>query len=243
MRKALLTSLALIALSLSVYAQPSLCTVYGTIRDGFGNVVPGAKITLVKVVAPGQIVQIKNQTITADANGVISFTTYRSASSAAADIVYVYLLGDYVGFNTRGNPVAFAVPNASTLNLSTAVPAVSTPNTVPFAVGTSLVSLSATGTSGGTTTLDFGTGDIHTVTTPTSGTFTVTASGLRPRIFVVFIVQGAGGSHTLTWDSSVFKFCAAQQPTLSTTAGAKDMFTVLCDGTYCYIISSVLDVR
>ena len=106
---------------------------------------PGAKITLVKVVAPGQIVQIKNQTITADANGVISFTTFRSASSASTDTVYVYLLGDYVGFNTRGNPVAFAVPNASTLNLSTAVPAVSTPNTVPFAVGTSLVSLSATG--------------------------------------------------------------------------------------------------
>ncbi len=50
---------------------------------------------------------------------------------------------------------------------------------------------------------------------------------------ILFVKQGAGGSHLLTWSSSV-KWPAATAPTLSTAAAAVDIITFVSDGTYLY---------
>ena len=58
-------------------------------------------------------------------------------------------------------------------------------------------------------------------------------TNLKIATYILYVYQDATGSRTLTWNS-VFKWTAGVAPTLSTTAGALDVFTFVSDGTYLY---------
>lgn len=99
-----------------------------------------------------------------------------------------------------------------------------------------------TGTGGGTTTLDLSAGNLHTITTPATGNFTITASNVIVGLIYVSVIQGAGGSHLVTWNS-LFKFSGGIPPVLTITAAARDNFVFWCDGVNCHLQSSVLNTQ
>lgn len=51
--------------------------------------------------------------------------------------------------------------------------------------------------------------------------------------YILFVLQDASGSRTITWNS-VFKWPSAVPPALSTTAGSIDILTFISDGTNLY---------
>jgi hypothetical protein len=58
-------------------------------------------------------------------------------------------------------------------------------------------------------------------------------TNLRVGTYILHVIQDGSGSRTLTWNS-VFKWTAATAPTLTTTAGRRDIFSFICDGTNLY---------
>lgn len=56
------------------------------------------------------------------------------------------------------------------------------------------------------------------------------------RTYILMVQQGAGGGHTLTFDTRI-KWPAGKSPFLSTDAGAMDVFGFVFDGTYLYGVS------
>ena len=57
---------------------------------------------------------------------------------------------------------------------------------------------------------------------------------MKSATFILEVTQDGSGSHTLTFDSTIFKFPGGTPPTLSTGAGAIDILTFVSDGTYMY---------
>ncbi len=51
---------------------------------------------------------------------------------------------------------------------------------------------------------------------------------IRDGVYKLFVVQGPGGSHVITW-SSQFKWPGGTAPTLSTTGGAQDLISFVVD--------------
>ena len=60
---------------------------------------------------------------------------------------------------------------------------------------------------------------------------TLSFTGAQVGVYILKVTQGAGGSKTLTFPSSV-KWAGGTPPTLTTTAGAWDIITLIWDGTY-----------
>ncbi len=52
-------------------------------------------------------------------------------------------------------------------------------------------------------------------------------------VYILKVIQGAGGSHTLSYDSA-YKWPGGTAPVLSTTANDVDFLTFLCDGASMY---------
>lgn len=59
--------------------------------------------------------------------------------------------------------------------------------------------------------------------------------------YILIVTQDSVGSHTLTFNS-VYKFPGGADPTLTTDAGAKDVFAFVSDGTNLYG-NAILDVK
>ena len=60
---------------------------------------------------------------------------------------------------------------------------------------------------------------------------TLSLTGAQVGVYIFKITQGAGGSKTVTFPSNV-KWAGGTPPTLTTTAGAWDIITLIWDGTY-----------
>ena len=100
--------------------------------------------------------------------------------------------------------------------------------------------LSQTLTDGATINWDTSLGRVATVTL--GGNRTVAApTNLRVGTYILYVIQDATGSRTLTWNSA-FKWTAAIAPPLTTTANARDVFSFVSDGTNLYG-SFIPDVR
>jgi len=87
--------------------------------------------------------------------------------------------------------------------------------------------------SGSAVTISLATNTIfrYTLTANCTFTFPTAAAG---RSFTVELIQDTTGSRAATWPASV-KWPGATNPTLTTTASKKDIFTFLCtDGTNWY---------
>jgi hypothetical protein len=56
----------------------------------------------------------------------------------------------------------------------------------------------------------------------------LTPADIRDGVYKLFVVQGSGGSHVITWGSA-FKWPGGTAPTLSTTAGATDLISFVVD--------------
>ena len=77
--------------------------------------------------------------------------------------------------------------------------------------------------------IDFSVGILQNIILSQSSIFTFVNA--TPGVYILKIVQGAGGSRTITWPSNV-RWSGGTPPTLTTTAGAWDMVTLIWDGTY-----------
>ena len=75
-----------------------------------------------------------------------------------------------------------------------------------------------------TVTLTDGVGASRSFSAPTN---------LKVATYILHVIQGGTGSKTITWNS-VFKWPAGVAPTLTTTSGARDVFSFVSDGTNLY---------
>lgn len=92
-----------------------------------------------------------------------------------------------------------------------------------------------------TTNFDLALGNIQYVVL--GGATTITISNPQDGAkYVIFLVQDATGSRTVTWPATA-KFPGGTAPVLTATANAKDMFEFVSDGTNIYQINKSLDVR
>lgn len=83
-------------------------------------------------------------------------------------------------------------------------------------------------------------GVVSTITL--GGTRTMAApTNMKVGTYVLHVIQDGAGGRDINWNS-VFKWTAAVKPPLTTTAGARDIVTFICDGTNMYG-SYILDVR
>lgn len=87
-------------------------------------------------------------------------------------------------------------------------------------------------TDGATINWDASLGSVATVTL--GGNRTIAApTNLKVGSYILHIIQDGVGSRTLTWNA-VFKWPAGVAPVLTTTAGRRDLFSFVCDGTNLY---------
>lgn len=94
------------------------------------------------------------------------------------------------------------------------------------------ITLSQTLTDGATINWNTDLGRIATVTL--GGNRTMAApTNLKAGTYILYVIQDATGSRTLTWNS-VFKWTAAVAPVLTTTAARRDIMTFVSDGTNLY---------
>jgi len=94
------------------------------------------------------------------------------------------------------------------------------------------ITLSQTLTDGVTINWNTDLGRIATVTL--GGNRTMAApTNLKAGTYILYVIQDATGSRTLTWNS-VFKWTAAVAPVLTTTAARRDIMTFVSDGTNLY---------
>jgi hypothetical protein len=95
-------------------------------------------------------------------------------------------------------------------------------------------------TDGATINWNLNNGGVATVTL--GGNRTIAApTNMKVGVYILHVIQDATGSRTMTWNS-VFKWSAATAPTLQTTAGRRDIFSFVSDGTNMYG-SHLPDVR
>jgi len=92
--------------------------------------------------------------------------------------------------------------------------------------------LSQTLTDGATINWDVNNGRVATVTIGASRTFGA-PTNLKVGTYILSVIQGGSGSYGITWNS-VFKWTAGVAPVLTTTVGARDLFTFYSDGTNLY---------
>ena len=97
--------------------------------------------------------------------------------------------------------------------------------------GYSTGALQAVSGIGGTVNISFASGNIVELTLIASTTLTL--SGHVVGTYIFEIIQGGGGSYTITWPASV-KWSGGTAPTLSTTVGKTDIVTLFHDGTNFY---------
>jgi hypothetical protein len=92
--------------------------------------------------------------------------------------------------------------------------------------------LSQTLTDGATVSWDTSLGRVATVTIGASRTMAA-PTNLKVGTYILSVIQGGSGSYTITWNG-VFKWPAGVAPSLTTTVGARDLFTFYSDGTNLY---------
>jgi hypothetical protein len=84
------------------------------------------------------------------------------------------------------------------------------------------------------TTINWNTASGQIATVTLGGNRTMAApTNLKVGTYILNVIQGSPGSRTLTWNS-VFKWPAGVAPTLTTTSGARDIFSFFSDGTNLY---------
>ena len=87
-------------------------------------------------------------------------------------------------------------------------------------------------TDGATINWDTSLGSVATVTL--GGNRAIAApTNLKIGSYILHVIQDGSGNRTLTWNS-VFKWPAGVAPVLTTTAGRRDLFSFVCDGTNLY---------
>lgn len=91
--------------------------------------------------------------------------------------------------------------------------------------------ISATGNSGASATIDFSLGSVNTITL-TANTTLAFSNATAGQSVTIFLKQDATGSRTVTWPTMLWS--AATAPTLTTTANKTDIVTVFYDGTSYY---------
>jgi hypothetical protein len=92
--------------------------------------------------------------------------------------------------------------------------------------------LSQTLSDGATVSWDTSLGRVATVTIGASRTMAA-PTNLKVGTYILSVIQGGTGSYTITWNG-VFKWPAGVAPSLTTTVGARDLFTFYSDGTNLY---------
>jgi hypothetical protein len=88
--------------------------------------------------------------------------------------------------------------------------------------------------SSGTISWDASTGRIATVTLTAAGRTLANPTNLKVGTYILHILQDATGSRTITTWGSAYKFPGGVKPTLSTAANARDILSMVCDGTNLY---------
>jgi hypothetical protein len=85
-------------------------------------------------------------------------------------------------------------------------------------------------TDGATLNWDTALGQVAQVTLGGNRTFAAPTNLVNGGFYSLLIIQDGTGSRTISWNA-VFDFAGGTAPTLSTTAGAKDLITWRSDGT------------
>ena len=169
-------------------------------------------------------------------NGVVNIP---STSTLQAENLGGALAGAY----NAANAAASAVFTLGTVNISVAnitianiTSSLSVHGSASFA-NTNIAS--QTLSDGASITWDTSLGQIATITLGGARTL-ANATNLKVGTYILNVIQDGTGSRTLTWGRGYF-FPGNIKPTLTTTAGARDIVTGVSDGTvlYCTYINNV----
>lgn len=168
-------------------------------------------------------------------------------STSAANKAYVDALPLTAGNMPIGGTVGQVLQKASSTNYDTVWAAV---NGLPSLAGNALKGLrvnagetvaewatistdaTQTLTDGATVNWNTANGNIATLTLGASRTLAA-PTGLTAKSYILVVIQGGAGTCDITWNG-VFKWAGGARPVLSTTVGAKDVFSFFSDGTNMY---------
>jgi hypothetical protein len=226
--------------------------------DGSGNTATLGGNTMRFTILTSSSVSDTSTSNIASASAVNTVHLLVVAANTLANLAYSYA-------NTLNSTVVSISADLSTINVrsNAAFAAANTKlaNTTGVVNGALIMTgITVTGNSGFGGTIDTASANLTSQTLSDTATIswnlaagivsTVTLGGNRTMAaptnrkvgtYILHVVQDGAGSRTITWNS-VFKWSAGVAPPLSTTAGARDIVTFICDGTNLYG-SYLLDVR
>ena len=155
-----------------------------------------------------------------------------SGANILASVAAAYNAANSITISTLGT-VNISVANITTANITSSL---SVHGSASFA-NTNIAS--QTLSDGATITWDTSLGQIATITLGGARTL-ANATNLKVGTYILNVRQDGTGSRTLTWGRGYF-FPGNIKPTLTTTAGARDIVTGVSDGTvlYCTYINNV----
>ena len=168
--------------------------------------------------------------------GIIQFTNAAQNSqwgALAANGQYVSLSSSTatpLWFGTNGS-VRAAIDASGNMGVGTLTPAATLDVVGTVSIAKASV-LSQTLTDAATISWDTSLGQVAYVTL--GGNRTMAApTNLKVGTYILHVLQDGSGSRTITWNS-IFKWPAGVAPVLTTTAGRRDLFSFVCDGTNLY---------
>ena len=163
--------------------------------------------------------------------------TYNAVTVGSADSVSSIILRDSEGkFTARKiNVITSITTNGSdiiTFRVDGTTPIMETVGTI--SVAKSNVLSQTLSDSSGTINWDTSLGQIATVTLSGTGRTIAAPTNLKVGTYILHVVQGGLGNRTISSWNSIFKWPAGVAPVLTTTAGSRDVFSFICDGTFLY---------
>jgi len=145
-----------------------------------------------------------------------TWNTSDTLTAADLNAEFDNIVNDYNGTITNANISAAAAIDASKIDF-----------TKPYIKGSYQAMIASS--DGATVTFNLAASNIFSVTLGASRVLAV-LNAVVGQGFLLRLIQGTGGSHTVTWWSTI-KWEDAVAPTLSTTEGAIDSIFMLCTST------------
>lgn len=169
-------------------------------------------------------------TVTTNANLTGVITSVGNATSVASQTG----TGNKFVMDTSPTLVTPNLGVASATSLKSNTLSATTNNSINLAAGSYGTIQTYSPAGAGTATLDLSLGNIHHITMPASGNITIALSnGTTGQCFIVRILQGAAGSQTVTWFTTI-KWSGGVAPTLTTTTAKADTLGFEITGTNTY---------
>jgi len=215
----------------TVYVDLATSGVTATIYGG------ASAIPVITVDAYGRVTAAANQAITSGGVTSVSGTATRITSTGGTTPV-IDLATAGAGAATYSSGISAVTVDAYGRVTAVTGSAGYAPAASPTFTGTVTMNANMSNTTlsdaSGTISWDVSTAQIATVTLTAAGRTLANPTNLKVGSYILHILQDATGSRTITSWGTAYKFPGGVKPTLSTAANARDVLSMVSDGTNLY---------